>query len=588
MGTMRAVSEPIVMPTPRRIAEIAVADALVVVLGDEYAGADPVIRPAHDEAFDFQSNACMSLARRAGRNPRDLADAVAAQLAAAPQLTAAEVSGPGFVNLRVADAALAQAVGAALADPRLGVPEIGSPLVAVVDYSSPNVAKEMHVGHLRSTAIGDALARVLEFQGYTVLRQNHVGDWGTQFGMLVEQMAETGETHPRDFARLTELYREAQARDRDDPAFAERARARVVALQSGEPETLELWRRLVELSLVHMNEIYALLGVTLADEHVKGESFYNDRLAATVDELLADGVAERSEGAIVFFSATQRNRDGRPVALVLRKADGGFGYDATDMAAIRHRIEDLGGQRLIYVVDARQAQHFSLVFEAAERAGWLNDAVHAEHVPFGTVLGPDRKPFKTRSGDTVALERLLQEAIGRARSLVDERGDELTDDERARVAAAVGIGAVKYADLSSGRQRDYVFNLERMVSFDGNTGPYLQYAHVRASSVVARAGGLGDRVPAVTLVDELERALVLASLEFADVVAETAETLEPHRLCGWLYGLANAYSRFYDGCPVLQAPTPELRDSRLALCELVARTLRTGLGLLGIQAPQVM
>jgi arginyl-tRNA synthetase len=576
------------MPTPRRVAETAVGAALVAVLGDEFAGADPVIRPAHDEAFDLQSNACLSLAKRLGRNPRELADAIATELARAPELAGAEVSGPGFVNLRLADAALADAVGVALADPRLGVPEASPPQVAVIDYFSPNVAKELHVGHLRSTAIGDALARVLEFEGHTVVRQNHLGDWGTQFGMLVEQMAQTGETDPHDFARLTELYREAQIRDREDPAFAEQARTRVVALQAGEPETLQLWHRLVALSLVHMDEIGALMGLTITEADVKGESFYNDRLAATVDELLRDGVAEPSEGAIVFFSATQRNRDGNPVALVLRKADGGYGYDATDMAAIRHRIEDLGGQRLIYVVDARQAQHFALVFEAAARAGWLNDDVHAEHVPFGTVLGPDRKPFKTRSGDTVPLEQLLQEAIGRARALVDERGDQLTDEERARVATAVGIGAVKYADLSNGRQRDYVFSLERMVSFDGNTGPYLQYAHVRARSVVARAGGIAQPAPTVQLTEELERTLVLSALELADVVAEMADTLEPHRLCGYLYALANAYSRFYDGCPVLQAPTPQLRDSRLALCELVARTLHTGLGLLGIQAPDVM
>jgi arginyl-tRNA synthetase len=574
--------------TPRGQVETEVRAGLVATLGDEFAGADPLVRPARDEAYDYQSNACLSLARRVGRPPRRLAEEVAERLRGSAALQDVEVSGAGFINVRLSERALADAVGAALADPRLGVAAVTAPQTVVIDYSSPNVAKEMHVGHLRSTVIGDALARVLEFQGHTVLRQNHLGDWGTQFGMLVEQMVQTGETEPRDFARLTELYREAQVRDREDPQFAELARARVVALQAGDPGTLELWQRLVALSLARMNEVYARLGVTLVDAHVKGESFYNDRLADTVAELLARDVAQESDGAVVFFSAQQRNRDGAPVALVLRKSDGGFGYGATDAAAIRHRIEDLGGDRLVYVVDARQAQHFSLVFELAAAAGWLDDAVEAEHVAFGTVLGPDRRPFKTRSGETVALSDLLDQAIARARALVDAKGAEMAAAEKERVAEAVGIGAVKYADLATGRQRDYVFSFERMVSFDGNTGPYLQYALVRARSVVTRARGASTSAPVVELAHPAERALVLAALAFADAVDETAATLEPHRLCGFLYQLADAYSSFYEDCPVLRAPTPGLRASRVALCELVARTLREGLGLLGMTAVEVM
>jgi arginyl-tRNA synthetase len=574
--------------TPRGQVETEVCAALVATLGDEFSEADPLVRPAKDEAYDYQSNACLSLAKRVGRPPRPLADAVAQRLRGSTAFAHVEVSGAGFINLRLSEHALAAAVGAALADPRLGVAAATAPQTVVIDYSSPNVAKEMHVGHLRSTVIGDALARVLEFQGHTVVRQNHLGDWGTQFGMLVEQMVQTGETEPGDFARLTELYREAQARDRNDPHFAELARTRVVALQAGDPVTIELWQRLVALSLTHMNEVYARLGVTLVDAHVKGESFYNDRLADTVAELLARGVAQESDGAVVFFSAQQRNRDGDPVALVLRKTDGGFGYGATDAAAIRHRIQDLGGDRLVYVVDARQIQHFSLVFELAAAAGWLDDSVAAEHVSFGTVLGADGRPFKTRSGETVPLSDLLEEAIARARALIDEKGAEMTAAEKDRVAVAVGIGAVKYADLATSRQRDYVFSFERMVSFDGNTGPYLQYALVRAGSVVARAGGATNTAPTLELAHPAERALVLAALAFADAVDETAATLEPHRLCGFLYQLADAYSSFYDACPVLRAPTPGLRASRVALCELAARTLREGLGLLGMTAVEVM
>jgi arginyl-tRNA synthetase len=570
---------------PRHALHAALQAAIVAALGSEHAGADPLLRPPKSRAHHFQANAALGLAKRLGRPPREVAAAIVEGLGNAGGLVAeAQVAGPGFIDLRVSDEALAAAATAALAGTRLGVPPAAEPETVVVDYSSPNVAKEMHVGHLRSTVVGDALARALEFAGHTVVRQNHLGDWGTQFGMLVQHMADSGQSGVTDFSALGSLYRDAKARFDADPAFADAARRRVVALQSGDPETVALWRGLVDVSVAHIGEAYAALGVTLTDGDIKGESFYNDRLASTVTALLDAGVAIETGGAVVIRSERFTGPDGAPAALMIRKSDGGYGYGVTDLAALRYRVAELGVDRLLYVTDARQAQHFAMVFDAAERAGWL-EHVRAEHVPFGAVLGPDGKPFKTRDGGTVALGDLLEEAVARGRTVVDAKSPDLPEDERAAIARAVGIGAVKYADLAGSRQRDYAFSFERMLALGGNTAPYMQYACVRAARVAVRAG---ETPAAVTVVGaEAERTLILTALEFADVIAEMTERSEPHLLCTYLFELAGVYSRFYETCPVIKAEG-DVRSSRLALCELTARTLRTGLDLLGIDVPEQM
>ena len=464
------------------------------------------------------------------------------------------------------------------------MPTATVPQIITVDYSAPNVAKEMHVGHLRSTVIGDALVRMLEFEGHRVIRMNHLGDWGTQFGMLTQHMLDTGTSHLKDFEALGTLYREAKERFDADPAFADSARRRVVALQSGDPETIALWQDLVDVSLAHINALYGQLDVTLTDEHVTGESFYNDRLPGVVDALLEAGVAVESDGAIVVVSERFTNPDGSPAVLIIRKTDGGFGYGTTDLASIRYRLADLHADRLIYITDARQSQHFQQVFDAAARAGWV-EPDHAEHIWFGTMLGEDGKPFKTRSGGTIRLSDLLDDAIVRARRVVDEKSPELPESERAEIARAVGIGAVKYADLSTTRQRDLLFSFDRMLALNGNSAPYLMYACTRAASIVAKAGEASREV---TVLDEApERALVVKLSAFGDVLREVEVTLEPHRLCNYLYELAGVYTAFYDVCPVLKAEG-EVRSSRLALCALTAETLETGLGLLGITVPSRM
>jgi len=465
------------------------------------------------------------------------------------------------------------------------VPLAAEPQTVVVDYSAPNVAKEMHVGHLRSTVIGDALVRASEFEGHTVIRANHLGDWGTQFGMLTEQMLDAGVEQLPDFAALGVLYREAKHRFDTEPAFKDAARMRVVALQSGDPATIALWQDLVCVSLGHINEIYRRLDVTLTDEHVAGESFYNPLLAGTVTALLDRQVAAESHGAIVIASEQFTNRDGSPAVLVIRKSDGGYGYGVTDLAAIRYRVSELHADRLIYVTDARQAQHFAMVFDAARLAGWLN-GTHAEHVPFGTMLGDDGKPFKTRSGGTVALADLLDDAVDRARRVVDAKSPELPAAERAQIAQRVGIGAVKYADPSTSRQRDLLFSFQRMLALDGNTAPYLLYAYVRAAAIGHRARETSSTVTA--LGEPAEKALVLKLAGFADAISDVTRTLEPHRLCGYLYELAGVYTSFYEACPVLKAATAQQRSSRLALCALTAATLKRGLGLLGIGVPDRM
>lgn len=569
--------------------EAAVQAALSQVLPAELAGTDPVVR--RSDRADFQANGPLAVAKRAGSPPRDLATAAAEHL---HELTA-EVSGPGFLNLTVPADTIWRQVGARLATPHLGITRTRHGERTVVDYSAPNVAKEMHVGHLRSTIIGDALVRVLAHLGSEVVRQNHVGDWGTQFGMLIQFIDE----HPErtwqgeaSMSALDALYRAARAEFNADAAFADRSRARVVRLQSGDEATLATWRDLVAESEAAFQAVYDRLGILLTPADADGESRYNAELPGIVAALESKGIAVDSDGALCAFTDGVVGPDGDPVPLIVRKKDGGFGYAATDLATMRLRIDEYQATRILYVVDARQSLHFRMVFDVARRAGWLPDDVAATHVPFGTVLGADGRPFKTRDGGTVRLNDLLDQAVERARREIAEKDHGLGPDELEQVAQAAGIGAVKYADLSTTRTKDYVFDVDRMVALNGNTGVYLQYAHARVRSILRKASDadipLGLPVDPTLPLHPAERALALTLDELGATLDDVAETLEPHRLCGYLFGLARAYTEFYDQCPVLRADDDAVRANRLALCELTGRTLATGLDLLGIAAPQRM
>jgi len=562
------------------------APAFAAVAGEP---ADPVVR--RSQRADYQANGALALARRLGRDPRELAAEVLRHARLEDVCSSVEVAGPGYLNLTVDDGLLGRMLAEVARDDRLGVPATASPETAVVDYSAPNAAKEMHVGHLRSTIIGDAAVRVLEWVGHTVVRQNHLGDWGTPFGMLVEHLLDIGEaegSHELSVGDLDGFYKAARKKFDADPAFRERARRRVVLLQSGDETTLRLWRVLVERSMEYFMAVYDRLGVRLTKADFVGESYYNGQLQSVVDELDRLGLLRKSEGAWCVFPEGFTNRDGEPLPLIVRKRDGGFGYAATDLAAIRHRIRDLGGTRLVYVVGLPQRQHLAMVFEAAREAGWLVPPARAEHVGFGSVLGADGKLLRTRAGDPVKLVDLLDEAVARAAAAVAEKNPSLDPETRATVAQAVGIGAVKYADLSTDRTKDYVFDYDRMLSFDGNTAPYLQYAHARICSIFRRAGVQPPRPAGGVVVSEpAERALAIELLEFGGVLGDVAESLEPHRLTNYLYGLATGFTTFYERHPVLRAEG-EVRTGRLVLCDVTARALAVGLGLLGITTPDRM
>ena len=563
------------------------------------AGTDPALRPS--ERADFQVNGLLGLAGALRAAPREIAARVLDELRPDGLVAAWELSGPGFVNVTLADAAITDRVAARAADPRLGtgLPAGAATGVTVIDYSQPNVAKEMHVGHLRSTVIGDALARVLEHLGETVVRRNHIGDWGTQFGMIVQYLVEQPDGPDADAAagdgpgreqqaisRLDRVYRAARARFDADPAFADRSRRRLVALQAGDPDTVAAWQGIVDESKLYFEAVYARLDVLLRQADAVGESHYNDRLAGLCAELERSGVAVRSNGALCVFFDDVTGPDGEPVPLIVRKSDGGFGYATTDLAAIRDRVEGLGATRLLYVVDSRQALHFRMVFETARRAGWLPDRVEAVHLPFGTVLGTDGRPFRTRAGDTVRLMDLLDQAVGRAEAVVAGKNPDLDPSELALRARQVGVGAVKYADLSTSRARDYVFDLDRMVSLNGDTSVYLQYANARIQSILRKApGGVLPCAHRELALEPAERALALLLDGFGDVLLSVQESCEPHRLCGYLYELASVFAGFYEHCPVLKAPDHRVLENRLLLCRLTGLTLERGMGLLGIAAP---
>ncbi|SDT66050.1 arginine--tRNA ligase [Actinoplanes derwentensis] len=531
------------------------APALEAVAGHPV---DPAVRASPHA--DFQSGAPLALARELGRPPREIAAEVAAKAGLAGIADVA-VSGPGFLNLTLTDELITGALNRA--GERLGVAPVTRPERIVVDYSGPNVAKEMHVGHLRSTIIGDALARTYEWLGHDVVRVNHLGDWGTPFGMLIEHLldAETSDGS-HSIGDLTAFYQSARAKFDGDDDFRTRARLRVVALQSGDPLSRELWRTLVGQSERYFLDVYQRLGVTLGPDDFAGESTYQDDLAGVVDDLIEQGLLTESDGALCVFPAGFTGRDGAPLPLIVRKADGGFGYAATDLAAVRHRVGTIGADRMLYVVGTPQRIHFQMVFAVARQAGWLPDTVHAEHIGFGSILGADGKMLKSRAGDSIKLAGLLDEAVSRAS------------------APALGIGAIKYADLSGDRRGDYVFDWDRMLAITGNTGPYLQMAYARVCSIFRKTA----EGPGVVMIGEpAERDLALALLGFEPVVRSAAALAEPHRLAGYLHGLAAAFSAFYERCPVLKADD-QVRASRLGLADLTARTLHTGMFLLGIEA----
>ena len=560
-----------------------------------------LIAPGKKAGFgDYQANCAMGAAKAMSTNPRELAAKIVAALT--PELKGIadkiEIAGPGFINIDLNTAWLGEQIANAQVDARLNIANVSTPQTVVIDYSGPNLAKEMHVGHLRSTIIGDALARLLEFQGHNVVRQNHVGDWGTQFGMLIAQLEEEleknqSQKNSNDAMALKDLevfYQQAKKHFDDDQAFADKARSYVVRLQSGDADMLKLWQEFKAISLKHSTEIYEQLNVTLNDEDVRGESFYNNDLAPLVKELQQQNLAVESDGAQVIFLSELADKDGNPSPVIIQKQGGGFLYATTDLAALRYRVKSLHANRIMYFIDARQSLHMQQVFTIARKAKFVADNVSLEHLAFGTMMGNDGKPFKTRSGGTVKLAELLIEAVERAENLVRERNTELNDNEISEIARKVGIGSVKYSDLSKTRTNDYIFSWDSMLSFEGNTAPYMQYAFTRVQSIFRKAGVAPESLQNTIVINtEQEKTLAIKLLQFSEVLDQVAREALPHLLCTYLYEIASLYMTFYEACPILkEGIEPEIRDSRLRLCHLVARTISQGLDLLGIEVMDKM
>lgn len=571
------------------------APVFAQVAGAHTGDVDPVVRPS-DHA-DAQVNGALALAKQLGEKPRDLAtrimEFVETQSVLADVIDTFEIAGPGFVNLSFRNDFLASELLKVSGDHHLGVRRAPEPFTVTIDYSAPNVAKEMHVGHLRSTVIGDALVRMLTAVGHTIVRENHIGDWGTPFGMLIEHLIDLGEdtaAHELGVGDLDGFYKEARRKFEGDDAFKERARQRVVLLQGGDEETLRLWKTLVKESTNYFNHVYRLLDVLLTDDDLMGESVYNDLLTTVVERLQTSGMLVTSDGAEVVFPDGFTNRENEPLPLIIRKGDGGYNYATTDLACVIDRVERIGASLMLYVVGAPQAQHLQMVEAVARAAGWMPQNTQMVHVAFGSVLGSDRKMLKSRAGDTVKLAALLEEAVERADNAIIEKNPAMPETQRREVAQMIGIGAVKYADLSTDRIKDYVFDWDRMLSFDGNTAPYLQYAHARICSIFRRADldrqAFRDVMPVIEQVQE--RALALRLLQFDSAVWDALDKYSPHRLCTYLYDLASDFTAFYEHCPVLKAETEEIRRSRLALCDITARVMNAGLGMLGIRAPEQM
>ncbi len=571
--------------------------------GVDPAGVFDLQVPPDRSKGDFALNTAMRLAKPAKKRPLELAEEIAAILRTeADWFERVEVAPPGFVNIFLKTSVIGRVLAETAKRADLGVWREDRPQTVVVDYSSVNIAKQMHVGHLRSTIIGDVLSRVLEARGEKVVRQNHLGDWGLPIAMVIWKAGPLlrdieGRGVPVEseltLAKLETLYRDATAACKEDPAAAATCHDILVKLQNGDEQLLRDWHTVTRVSMAEVYRMYAELGVKLAPEHECGESFYRDRLAAAVEAVKQAGRLVESQGARCVFLEHFKAKDGSPLPVIVQKSDGGYNYETFDLAAVIYRVNELAADRVIYVTDARQALHFAQVFDVAAVCGWTKraggGAVTFEHVPFGSVLGEDNKPLKTRSGENVKLSDLIAEAVERAYATVCEKNADLPEEQKRRVAKAVGIGAVKYADLSQNRNNDYIFSFDRMLALQGNTAPYLQYAHARICSIfrkggIADAEDLGDPV----LVEPAERALGVKLLEFADVVASVEADLRPHTLCTYLFDLSTAFSGFYDQCPVLVAADPQQRRSRLALCRITRRTLALGLDLLGIEAPQEM
>ena len=573
---------------------------IAATLRDAFAGAtglsaddiDPVVRPS--DRADAQVNGALALAKQVGKNPRDVAEAVVATGLLDQFCTSVEVAGPGFINLTFTPQFLAEQLSAAAADQRVGVRSADLAEIVVVDYSAPNVAKEMHVGHLRTTLIGDALVRLLEFVGHTVVRENHIGDWGTPFGMLIEHMVDLGGVDADltiDLSDPSAFYRQARAKFDASDQFKDRARQRVALLQSRtDAPTMAIWQKLVDKSADYFDVVYGKLGVLLRRGDIVGESFYQPLMPAMLDRLDHAGLLDESDGAKVVWVPGFTNREGEPLPLIVQARTGGFNYATSDITCVIDRVERLHATLLLYCVGTPQSQHLQMVFKAAEMLGVLVPPARAVHVNNGSVLGADRKMLKTRSGEPEMLLDLVEGAITRGTAVVAERVPDLSDDDRHELGRVIGIGALKYAELSSDRIKDYVFDWDRMLAFDGNTAPYLQYAHARICSIFRRADIERSSVRSVepTLVEPQERALALQLLQFDAVVHDTLDKFSPHRLCTYLFELAQAFTSFYEACPVLKEGYEATRDSRLALCDLTARVLHTGLGLLGIEAPERM
>ncbi len=567
----------------RRTIEARVCEAMSAV-GAEGSPA-LVSTAARPEFGDYQANGVMAAAKQLKTNPRQLAQQVLEKLDLSDIAEKVKIAGPGFINIHLKADWLGRRLTDIADDEHLGMSRSGGPETIVVDYSGPNLAKEMHAGHLRSTIIGDALCRVLEFRGHRVIRQNHVGDWGTQFGMLIAFMrreAQRGADLAEDLADLEAFYQKAKQLFDDDQAFADEARQYVVKLQGGDEDCRRKWRQFLDESLRHCEEIYNRLNVELTREDVRGESAYNDDLPKVVADLGAAGLLKESQGAQCVFLEQFTGKEGETLPLIVQKSDGGYLYATTDLAAIRHRRGALHADRVLYVTDARQSLHFQQVFAAAQAATFAPESMRLEHVAFGVMLGADKRPFKTREGSTVKLRDLLDEAERRAFDLVSEKSPDLPEAQWRKIARTVGVGAVKYADLSQNRTSDYVFSYDKMLSLEGNTAPYMQYAYARVRSIF-RKGGEEAVAGEIRLVVPAERVLGVKLLQFVEALEQVADDCMPNVLCAYLYELAGAFMSFYESCPVLKADNEAMRTSRLLLAELTARTIRVGLGLLGIE-----
>ncbi|MCO4322549.1 arginine--tRNA ligase [Aliidiomarina quisquiliarum] len=549
-------------------------------------------RPRDKSHGDFATNLALMLAKPAGMNPRALAEAIIAALPENPLLEKSDIAGPGFINFSVNKNQLIEQLEAAWADDNLGVPVAAQPDTVVIDYSSPNLAKEMHVGHLRSTIIGDAVARTLSLQGHKVIPQNHVGDWGTQFGMLLAHMEDELKeqaTETLELADLETFYKAAKTRFDEEKGFADRARQLVVKLQGGDAYCLKLWQIFIDTSMEHCQTVYDRLGVQLTHADVMAESAYNNELASIITDLREKGLLVEDQGAQCVFLDEFKGKEGEPLPVIVQKKDGGYLYATTDLAAVRYRTDTLNATRIIYVTDARQALHFAQIFNVSRKAGYAKDNVSLEHLGFGMVLGKDGRPYKSRDGGVTKLADLLDEAERRALELIASKGSDLSAAEQADIARVVGIASVKYADLSKNRTSDYMFDWDTMLSFEGNTAPYLLYANTRVKSVFQRAGiEPVSLTGTIQLATEQDQALANKLARFPEIIASVGSKGMPHYLCGYLFELAGTFSSFYEACPILNADDEALKQSRLKLAALTQRTLEKGLSLLGIETLERM